>query len=157
MCSISTEIYRHHYRARHSTSRVMWYTLRFEPVSIDNCIMRACSTDDICTHATRMLYTITMEMKLKKLQLKQQVELIQVKLPMCTMIFYTMLTKIFLQPSYSVIFCSCQFIKSFRPFHSFWEEDLSWEINTSFIEWHHCHIMGIQFQGHPANSAVAYL
>ena len=31
-------------------------TLRFEPLSIDNCIMRACSTDDICTHATRMLY-----------------------------------------------------------------------------------------------------
>ena len=36
---------------------------------------------------------------------------------------------------YSGIFYSCQFIKSFRPFHSFWEEeDLSWEINTSFIE-----------------------
>ena len=26
--------------------------------------MHACSTDDICAHATRMLYTITMEMKL---------------------------------------------------------------------------------------------
>ena len=26
--------------------------------------MHAYSTDDICTHATRMLYTITMEMKL---------------------------------------------------------------------------------------------
>ena len=26
--------------------------------------MRACSTDDICTHATHMLYTNTMEMKL---------------------------------------------------------------------------------------------
>ena len=60
--------------------------------------------------------------------------------------------------SYSGIFYSCQFIKSFRPFHSFWEEeDLSWEINTSFTEWHHYHIMGIQFQGHPVNSAVAYL
>ena len=59
---------------------------------------------------------------------------------------------------YSGIFYSCQFIKSFRPFHSFWEEeDLSWEINTSFTEWHHYHIMGIHFQGHPANSAVAYL
>ena len=34
-------------------------------------------------------------------------------------------------------FYFCQFIKSFRPFHSFWEEeDLSWEINTSFTEWH---------------------
>ena len=32
---------------------------------------------------------------------------------------------------------SCQFIKSFRPFHSFWEEDdLSWEINTNFTKWH---------------------
>ena len=58
------KINRHHYRARHSTSCAVWYTLRFEPVSIDNCIMRACSTDDICTHATCMLYTITMEMKL---------------------------------------------------------------------------------------------
>ena len=59
---------------------------------------------------------------------------------------------------YSGIFYSCQSIKSFRPFHSFWEEeDLSWEINTSFTEWHHYHIMGIQFQGHPANSVVAYL
>ena len=38
---------------------------------------------------------------------------------------------------YSGIFYFCQFIKSFRPFHSFWEEDdLSWEINTSFTEWH---------------------
>ena len=38
---------------------------------------------------------------------------------------------------YSGIFYSCQFIKSFRSFHSFWEEeDLSWEINTSFTEWH---------------------
>ena len=49
-------------------------------------------------------------------------------------------------------------LKVFRPFHSFWEEeDLSWEINKSFTEWHPYHIMGIQFQGHPANSAVAYL
>ena len=63
-----------------------------------------------------------------------------------------------LKMSYSGIFYSCQFIKSFRPFHSFWEEDdLSWEINKSFTEWHHYHIMGIQFQGHLANSAVAYL
>ena len=39
--------------------------------------------------------------------------------------------------NYSWICYSCQFIKSFRPFHSFWEEeDLSWEINTSFTEWH---------------------
>ena len=53
--------YRYHYGARHSTSRAVWYTLRFKPVSIDNCIMRACSTDDICTHTTHMLYTITME------------------------------------------------------------------------------------------------
>ena len=37
--------------------------MRFEPESIDNCIMCACSTDDICTHATRMLYIGTMEMK----------------------------------------------------------------------------------------------
>ena len=59
---------------------------------------------------------------------------------------------------YSGIFYFCQFIKSFRPLHSFWEEeDLPWEINTSFTEWYHYHIMGIQFQGHPANSAVAYL
>ena len=59
---------------------------------------------------------------------------------------------------YSGIFYSCQFIRSFWPFHSFWEEeDLSWEINTSFTEWHHYHIMSIQFHGHPANSAVAYL
>ena len=59
---------------------------------------------------------------------------------------------------YSGSFYSCQFIKNFRPFHSFWEEeDLAWEINKSFTEWHHYHIMGIQFQGHPANSAVAYL
>ena len=51
-----------------------------------------------------------------------------------------------------------QFIKSFLPFHSFWEEeDLFWEIETSFTEWHHYHIMDIQFQGHSANSAVAYL
>ena len=40
--------------------------------------------------------------------------------------------------AYSEIFYSCQFIKSFRPFHSLWEEeDLSREINTSFTEWHH--------------------
>ena len=58
------KMYRHHYRAKHSTSRAVWYTLRFEPVSTDNCIMHACSTDDICTHATCMLFTITMEMKL---------------------------------------------------------------------------------------------
>ena len=37
------------------------------------------------------------------------------------------------------------------------QEDLSWEINTSFTEWHHYHIMGVNFQGNPANSAVAYL
>ena len=38
---------------------------------------------------------------------------------------------------YSGIFYSCQFIKSFRPFHSIWEEeDSSREINTSFTEWH---------------------
>ena len=60
--------------------------------------------------------------------------------------------------NYSEIFYSCQFIKSFRSFHSFWEEDdLSSEINTSFSEWHRYHIMTIQFQGHPASSAVAYL
>ena len=59
---------------------------------------------------------------------------------------------------YSGIFYSCQFIKSFRPFHSFWEEeDLSREINTSFTEWHHYQIMNIQFQGHPVNSAMAFL
>ena len=59
--------------------------------------------------------------------------------------------------SYSGIFYSCQFIKSFRSFHSFWEEeDISREINTSFTEWHHYHIMTIQFQGHLANSIVAY-
>ena len=38
---------------------------------------------------------------------------------------------------YSGIFYSCQFIKSFRPFHSFWEEeDLPGKINTSFTKWH---------------------
>ena len=59
---------------------------------------------------------------------------------------------------YSGIFYSCQFIRSFRPFHSFWEEDdLSGEINASFTKWHHYHIMTIQFQGHPVNSAVATL
>ena len=43
--------------------------------------------------------------------------------------------------SYSGIFYSCQFIKSFRLFHSFLEEeDLSREINTNFnTEWHHYH------------------
>ena len=41
-------------------------------------------------------------------------------------------------PTIVEFFYSCQFIKSFRPFHSIWEaEDLSWEINTSFTEWHH--------------------
>ena len=60
--------------------------------------------------------------------------------------------------NYSGFFYSCQFIKSFRPFHSFWEEaELSREINISFTEWHHYHIMTIQFQGHPSNIAVAYL
>ena len=55
-------------------------------------------------------------------------------------------------------FYSGQFIKSFRSLHSFWEEeDLSREINTNFTEWHRYHIMGIQFQGHPANSTVEYL
>ena len=55
-------------------------------------------------------------------------------------------------------FYSCQSIKSFRPFHSFWEEDdLPREVNTSFTERHHYHIMTIQFQCHQANSAVAYL
>ena len=35
---------------------------------------------------------------------------------------------------YSGIFYYCQFIKSFRSLHSFWEEeDLSREIKTSFI------------------------
>ena len=58
------KIYRHHYRARHSTSRAVWYTLQIKPASIDNCIMRACSTDDICTHATQVIHYITMEMKL---------------------------------------------------------------------------------------------
>ena len=49
------------------------------------------------------------------------------------------------------LFYSCQFIKSFRSLHSFWEEDdLSREINTSFTEWHHYHIMVIQFQNRPA-------
>ena len=39
VCSISTERYTGTtYRARHSTSWAVWYTLRFEPVSIDNCI-----------------------------------------------------------------------------------------------------------------------
>ena len=41
----------------------MRYILRFEPESIDNFIMCACSADDICTHATCMLYTSTIEMK----------------------------------------------------------------------------------------------
>ena len=59
---------------------------------------------------------------------------------------------------YSGILYSYQFIKSFRSSHSLWEgKDLSWEINTSFTEWHHYHILSIQFQSHPANSAVAYL
>ena len=58
---------------------------------------------------------------------------------------------------YSGIFYFCQFIKSFRSLHSFWEEDdLSREINTSFTEWHHYHIMVIQFQNHSANGAVAH-
>ena len=48
-------------------------------------------------------------------------------------------TSLFQKPetnyNYSEIFYSCQFIKSFRPFHSFWEEeDLSKEINISFIK-----------------------
>ena len=48
-------------------------------------------------------------------------------------------------------FYSCQFIKSFRALHSFWEEeDISREMNSSFTEWHHYHIMVIQFQNHPA-------
>ena len=64
LCRIfNRKIYRHH---KQDTQQAIPCDaqLRFEPVSIDNCIMRACSTDDICTHATRMLYTITMEMKL---------------------------------------------------------------------------------------------
>ena len=56
-----------------------------------------------------------------------------------------------LEDIYSGIFYSCQFIRSFRSLHSFWEEeDLSTEINTSFTEWHHYHIMVIQFQNHQA-------
>ena len=31
------------------------------------------------------------------------------------------------------------------------------ENNTSFTKWHHYHIMTIQFQGYPANSAMVYL
>ena len=58
---------------------------------------------------------------------------------------------------YSGSFYSCQFIESFRPFHSFWEEeDLSREISASFTKWHHYHIMTIHFQGHPGNRAAAY-
>ena len=58
---------------------------------------------------------------------------------------------------YIGIFYFCQFIKSFRSLHSFWEEeDLSREINTSFTEWHRYHIMVIQIQNHPANDAMAY-
>ena len=53
--------------------------------------------------------------------------------------------------NYSGSFYFCQFIKSFWSLHSFWEEeDLSWEINTSFTEWHQHHITVIQFQNHPA-------
>ena len=59
-------------------------------------------------------------------------------------------------PYYSGIFYFCQFIISFRSLHSFWEEDLSREINTSFTEWHHYHIMVIQFQNHPVKGAVAH-
>ena len=55
-------------------------------------------------------------------------------------------------------FYFCQFIKSFRSFHSFWEEeDLSREINTIFTEWHHFHIMTIQLQGQPVNSAAFHV
>ena len=68
------------------------------------------------------------------------------------------LTNFYFTNFYSGIFYSCQLIKSFRPFHSFWEEeDLSREINTSFTEWHHYHIMNIQFQGHPVYIAMAFI
>ena len=41
-----------------------------------------------------------------------------------------------------IFFYSCQFIKRFQSFHSFWEEeDLSTEISKTFSEWHHYHIM----------------
>ena len=56
-------MYWHHYRARHSTSRAVWYILRFKPESIDSCIMCACSTNNICTPATHILYNSAIEIK----------------------------------------------------------------------------------------------
>ena len=58
-------------------------------------------------------------------------------------------------PYYSGIFYSCQFIKSFWPFHSFWEEvDLSREINTSFTEWHHYHYYGYSVSGSSSQCCI---
>ena len=58
---------------------------------------------------------------------------------------------------YSGIFYSCQFIKSFRSLHSFWEEeDLSREINTSFTEWHHYHYHSYSVSESSSQGAVVY-
>ena len=37
----------------------------YEDLNIDNCIMHVCSTDNICTPATRMLYNSTCTIKMK--------------------------------------------------------------------------------------------
>ena len=63
VCSISTERYTGTIIEQDTQQAVPCDTY-FKPESIDNNIMCACSTHDICTYATCMLYTCTMEMKL---------------------------------------------------------------------------------------------
>ena len=70
---------------------------------------------------------------------------------------WRIITEFFSNFSYSEIL-SLPVHKSFRSFHSFWkEDDLSRELNTFFTEWHHYHIMIIQFQGHLTNSGSVQL
>ena len=51
---------------------------------------------------------------------------------------YNIFRTVYFISTYIVGFITSLFIKSFRPFHSFWEEkDLSRDINTSFTVWQH--------------------
>ena len=63
MYSISTERYTGTTIEQDTQQAMPCDILRFEPESIDKCIMSASLTDDIFTHTVRMLYTSTMEIK----------------------------------------------------------------------------------------------
>ena len=68
--------------------------------------MCACSTDDICTHATCMLYTITMEMKLFLVPLNILVSLDQLKFVYKFCLRFTQVNSVFDTQCAVLSFCS---------------------------------------------------